>query len=72
MNVKKCTDELNVNGKITSLVAHDLDEMELLESVATLLYKTKSVRDTINILDRESKRQTNNSKSDKRESFTNC
>lgn len=50
MNVSNCIDSA-IELKSKSLDAATIEEMELLRSVAALLYKTKSVRKTINILD---------------------
>lgn len=54
MNISDCIDQEFINlGKHTqsSLFATSLDEIELLNSVAKLLYKTKSVRESIKLLD---------------------
>lgn len=50
MIVSNCIDELKPENP-NSLQSNSLDESELLMSVAKLLYKTKSVRKAITILD---------------------
>ena len=52
MTVLECLDK-NKQNNISSLHSYTLEETELLESVSKLLYKTKSVRDTISIIDKE-------------------
>ncbi len=52
MRVNDCLDSTNkLNGNLTQISASDKDEIELLESIAKLLYRVKSVRKTIEILD---------------------
>ncbi len=51
MRIQECTIE-EINGKYpNSLTAIDIDEIELIKSISKLLYKTKSVRRSIEILD---------------------
>lgn len=44
----------------TQLNASNIEEVELIQSIAKLLFKTKSLRKTISIIDREVKRQEKN------------
>lgn len=50
MIVSNCLDEIKPENP-KSLGAITLEEIELLQSIAKLLYKTKSVRKTISIID---------------------
>lgn len=52
MNISDCLDNsFGIKDKVI-LVANSVEEIELLDSISKLLYKTKSVRSAINIIDR--------------------
>jgi hypothetical protein len=57
MNISDCIDNERIptqkaGNHSTTLVAQTKDEMELIDSISKFLYKTKSIRNMIDILDR--------------------